>query len=212
MRLIGIGVIILLIFVTGIFSIVSVIESPDYLENLFGREYEVYRGALFQLIMVFLYVGLIVLIQPLMNHKEALFFVTARGISIGFHLLGIILLMLFIPLSQGYLQDSNMVYETIGDILRLGRDLTNHIGVIIPYLLGSVVFYIALLRKGYIRKWFFYFGIFGVTLSLLSSILILFDMITLVSIVFAMMSLPLLLQEIMLAIILIYKGKQSARS
>lgn len=211
-RLMAIGVIILLIFITGIFSIVSVIESPDYLMNISGRENEIYIGGFFQLLMVLLYGGLIVCIVPLMEKRIAMYFVVSRGISMAFHLVGIILLMLFIPLSEAYLLDGSAQYEILGDMLRLGRDLINHIGVILPYLLGSILFYMALLRKGYIKKWLFYLGMIGVILASSASILILFNVMNLVSIAFALMSLPLALQEIVLAMILIVKGKQSAPS
>lgn len=167
-------------------------------------------GGFFQLLMVLLYGGLIVSIVPLMEKWIAMYFVVSRGISMAFHLVGIILLMLFIPLSEAYLLDGSAQYEILGDMLRLGRDLINHIGVILPYLLGSILFYMALLRKGYIKKWLFYLGMIGVILASSASILILFNVMNLVSIAFALMSLPLALQEIVLAMILIVKGKQSA--
>lgn len=203
-----IGILMLLIFVTGILSIVYVIESPDYLIELPHHLHEVYIGGAAQLLMVGLYIGLIALINPIiMNYDKKLsnYFVVARSISLAFHLLGLVLLMLFIPLSDAYTLSDNQVYNTLGDMLRLGRDLTNHIGVIIPYLLGSFIFYYVLLKKNLKHKWLVNFGFFAIVLTGLSSILILFNVITLVSTTFALMSIPLALQEILLALSFIFK-------
>ncbi len=204
----AIGILMMLIFVTGIFSIVYVLESPDYLVNLPNHIHELYIGGIFQLVMVVLYTALIVLINPIIrDYSENLskYFIVSKSISIIFHLIGIILLMLFLPLSNAYVVSSHEVYRVIGEMLRLGRDLTNHIGVIIPYLVGSILFYYVLFKENYTSKWLIILGYIGILLTLLSSILILFNIISVVSPVFIIMSLPLAIQEILLAIFLIMK-------
>jgi len=209
-RMKSIGILMILIFVTGIFSIVYVLESPDYLEQLPNRINELYIGGGFQLLMVAIYTALIVLIVPLIrNYSEDLskYFIVTRSLSIAFHLIGIVLLMLFIPLSSANVVSSHETYKVIGEILRLGRDLTNHIGVIIPYLVGSFIFYYVLYKENYIYKWLIVLGYIGISLTLLSSILILFNIISVVSPLFIVMSLPLAFQEILLAIVLIFKRK-----
>lgn len=207
-RMKSIGILMILIFVTGIFSIVYVLESPDYLENIPNRINELYVGGGFQLFMVAIYMALIALINPLIrDYSENLskYFVVSRSISVAFHLIGIILLMLFIPLSNAYAIQSNDVYRVVGEMLRLGRDLSNHIGVIIPYLLGSFIFYFVLYKENYTYKWLMLWGYFGILSTALSSILILFNVISLVSPIFVVMSLPLAVQEMLLAIILVVK-------
>ncbi len=207
-RMRSIGILMILIFVTGIFSIVYVLESPDYLLQLPTRLNEIYVGGGFQLAMVAIYMTLIVLITPLIrDYSENLskYFIASRSISIAFHLIGIILLMLFVPLSHANVISSEGPYQVIGDILRLGRDLTNHIGVIIPYLIGSLIFYFVLFKEKYTYRWLILLGYFGIILALTSSILILFNIISIVSPIFIILSLPLAVQELLLAIVLIFK-------
>jgi len=119
--------------------------------------------------------------------------------------MGIILLLLFIPLSNAYVVSSHETFKVIGDMLKLGRDLCNHIGVIMPYLVGSFIFYFVLLKENYVYKWLIILGFIGISLTLLSSILILFNVISIVSPLFIIMSLPLAVQELILAFILIFK-------
>jgi len=207
-RMRSIGILMILIFVTGIFSIVYVLESPDYLVQLPTHLNEIYVGGGFQLAMVAIYMALIVLITPLIrDYGENLskYFIASRSISIAFHIIGIILLMLFVPLSHANVISSKGAYQVIGDILRLGRDLTNHIGVIIPYLIGSLIFYFVLLKENYTYKWLILLGYFGISLALVSSILILFNIISIVSPIFIILSLPLAVQELLLAIVLIFR-------
>ena len=60
------------------------------------------------------------------------YFSLLRAISVVFHMLGVIMLMLFIPLSDMYLKHMNPTYIGIGELLRLSRDLTFIARILLP--------------------------------------------------------------------------------
>lgn len=203
-----IGVFMLLIFIFGILSIVYVIEEGDYLVHLQDEIHQVYIGAMSQLLMILIYGGLIALITPLIKSYHdnlSSYFLVSRSISLGFHLIGIILLMLFIPLSDAYMASNSQSIKDLAEVLRWGRDLTNHIGVIIPYLIGSGIFYYALFNLKHIKSWLMLLGFVGIATTLISSLLVMFGVISLVSPIFMILSIPLALQEIILALYLVFK-------
>lgn len=198
----------LFIFVFGIASIVPFLESTDYLLTLPNHLNQIYIGGVAQLIMVGLYLILIDLKMSIIktyHEQSANYFLVSSSISVIFHLVGIILLMLFLPLSNAYLESNHEIYLEIGEVLRRGRDLTNHIVVILPYLLGSFIFYRVLLKNTLVNNWIVYLGYTGLGLACLASLLILFNIITLLSPIFSILSLPLALQELLLAILFITK-------
>lgn len=201
-----IGIMMLLIFVFGILSIVYVLEKPDYLVNLPDHINQVYIGGLAQMVMVIIYMVLLVLVGRFVkSYQDDLFhyFTISRAISIVFHLLGIIMLMLFIPMSDMYLTGLNPALKDVAELLRLARDLMNHLMVIIPYLIGSFIFYYVLDKTTKVSQVIIKMGYIGISLACLASLLILFNVIDLVSPAFGLLSLPLALQEILLALILI---------
>ena len=120
-----------------------------------------------------------------------------------------ILIPIFIYLSQKYLSTtlSNLEYfENLGEILKLLRDLINHLGVILATGLGNLLLYYIFYKGDYMPKWLILWGVLGNFLIMLASFLILFQLIKVVSIEYAMITIPLVFQEIVLAIWLIRKG------
>ena len=126
-----------------------------------------------------------------------------------FQLSGIILLPIFVLLSQEYSSASTseiVIYESVGDMLRLFRDLTNHLGVIIATGLGNILFYMILYKEKLVPKWVTIWGFLGNIIIMIASFLIIFQLIEVVSTEYGLMSIPLVVQEIVLAIWLLTKG------
>lgn len=206
------GILILLGMVAGILSIVPAVESTDYLSEVYPKRNQVLIGAVFQFLLIPIYLGFsLILYQVVKKYKEnlAIGFVGFRIISSVFQLIGVILIPIFVLLSEQYLNSQSpdiFYFETLGSLLKSGRDLSNHLGVMLATGLGNLILYFIFYKTKLIPKWLTIWGIFGNTLAILSSFLILFDTIAVISTSFAIMTLPLVFQEIVLAIWLIRKG------
>jgi hypothetical protein len=206
------GFLILIGMIAGIISIVPSIESTNYLKEAFPNKSQVIIGAIFQFLLVPTYIGFaLVLFKPLKRHNEpsAIGFVGFRLIAGAFQIFGVILLPLFIYLSKSYLASSEeafLYFESLGDMLKIFRDLANHLGVMVATGLGNLLLYYILFSGEFIPKWLSLWGFTGNILLIFASFLILIQLVDVVSISYIAMTIPVVLQELVLAVWLITKG------
>lgn len=209
------GILILLGIMVGILSIVPSVEGENFLEEVYPNRYQVLIGATFQFFLVPIYIGFsLVLYQVLREYNKALSigFVGFRIIAGVFQLIGVILLPIFILLSQKYLSQTNpdvLFFETIGEMLKSFRDLTNHLGVMLATGLGNLMLYYIFYKGKYIPAWLSLWGVIGNVLLIIGSFLLLFQLIEVISTAYGIITIPLVLQEVVLAIWLIVKGLNS---
>jgi hypothetical protein len=206
------GILIILGIIVGVLSIVPSIESENYLKEAYPNRNQVLIGATFQFFLVPIYIGFSLLLYPLLkgySKSLSIGFVGFRIIAGVFQLIGMILLPIFILLSQKYLSQTNpglLFFETIGEMLKYFRDLTNHLGVMLATGLGNLLLYYIFYKGKYIPVWLSLWGIVGNILLMLGSFLLLFQLIDVISTEYGLMTIPLVLQEVVLAIWLIVKG------
>lgn len=206
------GSLIIIGMTAGVFSVVPSVESPDYLTEVFANQNQVLTGAFFQFTLVPIYIAFALLLYPLLrtyNKSLALGFVSFRIIAGIFQLIGVIILPLFILLSQEFLKSTTpdlLYFHILGDMLKLGRDLLNHVGMMVATGLGNLILFYILYKTKLIPRWLSSWGLIGNILAMLASFLILFRLIDVITPHFAVLTIPLVLQEIGFAIWLIAKG------
>lgn len=206
------GILILIGMVAGVLSIVPSVEGPDYLTEVSSNQNQVLSGAFFQFTLVPIYIGFALVLYPILRKYSkslAIGFVSFRIIAGVFQIVGVIALPIFIVLSQNFSEStaSDLLYfQTFGEVLKLGRDLANHVGVMLATGLGNLILFYILFKTKLIPRWLSSWGIIGNTLAMLASFLILFQLIDVITPQFIVLTIPLVLQEIVLAIWLIVKG------
>ncbi|RLD83316.1 MAG: DUF4386 domain-containing protein [Bacteroidetes bacterium] len=206
------GILIIIGMVAGMLSIVPSVEGADYLTEVFANQNQVLTGAFFQFTLVPIYIGFALLLYPILRKYDkglAVGFVSFRIIAGVFQIVGVISLPIFILLSQEFLESTApglLYFQIFGDVLKLGRDLANHVGVMLATGLGNLLLFYMLYKTKLIPRWLSSWGLIGNTLAMLASFLILFSLIEVISPQFIVLTIPLVLQEIVLAIWLIVKG------
>jgi len=206
------GVLFIIGTVAGILSVVPVVDDPDYLMNVSAHENQILRGAFFQFLMAAAYVGIAISLYPILRtyHEGlALGFVGFRIIAGGFILIGVILLLVLLPLSQEFVKAgaSDLAYfHTVGGLLRAGRDLVNHVAMILAVSVGGLMLYSLLYRTKLVPRWLSGWGLLGTTLTILASLLFMFRLIGLITPIYMVLNIPMALQEMVLAVWLIVKG------
>ncbi|MFZ6028910.1 MAG: DUF4386 domain-containing protein [Chloroflexota bacterium] len=206
------GILFFIGMVAGIFSVVPAVEGPAYLVEVAAQQNQVLLGAFFQLLMVPAYLGFALVLYPLLSeHNQALTlgFAAFRMIAAVFLLVGVILLPLFIILSEAFLQAGTPAashFQTIGGLLRAGRDLVNHVAMIVALNLGDLLFFVVLYQTRLVPRWLAGWGLTGVSLTLLASLLILFRLTDVITPAYMLLNMPLAFQGIVLALWLIIKG------
>ena len=206
------GVLVIVGMIAGALSIVPVLEEPDYLVLISTHESEVILGAGFQFIMIPAYVGFALCLYPTVrigNEALSLGFVGFRLIAGMFHFVGVILLPLFLVLGQEFVQaggsDASSI-AVLGELLRAGRDLVNHVALIISLSIGDLLLFYILYQSRLVPRWLSAWGIIGTGLTMLASFFVLFRLVDVVTPLYLGMNAPLALQSLVLAMWLITRG------
>lgn len=206
------GVLFIIGTVAGILSIAPSIDSPDYLIKAAANATQVLTGAYFQFIMIVGYVGIAIVLYPILSKSHdgfALGFVAFRVIVGVFIIIGVITLPLLLTLSQEFVKagaPDSSYFQTIGELLRSARDLANHVALPLALGLGDLMFYYILYRTKLVPQWLSAWGLAGTILVMLASTLFLFRLIGLLTPTFMGLTIPLALQQMVLAVWLLVKG------
>jgi hypothetical protein len=206
------GLFIIIGMVAGVLSVVPAVDDPEYLYKVAANRGQVIRGALFQFIMIPAYVGFALLLYPTLrkyNEGLALGFVGFRVMAGVFHFIGVIILPLFLILSQEFLKagaPDASYFQILGGLLREGRDLVNHVAMILSLSLGGAMFYYIMYRSRLIPRWLSLWGLLGTALAILASLLLLFRYSDVITPLYIGLNLPMALEEMVLAIWLFLNG------
>ncbi len=204
------GLLYFLGIIAGALSVVPVIDTPDYLIQISANVSQVTSGASFQFLMTVAYLGMAITLYPVLkkhNESLALGYVGFRIVAVAFIVIGVILLLLLLTLSQEYVRAGAPVpshFQIIGELLRTGRDLINHVGMILVLSMGGLLFCYLLYLTKLVPRWLSGWGLVGTAVTITASFLFMFGIIELMTSVF--MNFPLALQEMVFAVWLIVKG------
>ncbi|MBH5316308.1 DUF4386 domain-containing protein [Paenibacillus sp. GSMTC-2017] len=205
------GLLLIVGLIAGVCSVVPVIDGADYLVKAHTNETQVLTGALFQLLMVGSYVGVPIMMYPILSkHNKGLAMgsVAFGNISGVFIIIGVIILLLLLELSQSYATADPpdiSYFQTLGEMLRAGRDLVNHVATTLVSVLAMLLFNCIFYRSKLVPRWLSLGGIIGSSLSIAASLLFMIRFIG-IDATYMMLNLPIALQQLLLAIWLIVKG------
>ncbi|MGE7826796.1 DUF4386 domain-containing protein [Paenibacillus sp. NPDC093718] len=190
---------------------VPVIDGVDYLVNASTNENELLTGAFFQLLMVAAYVGVPILMYPILSkHNKGLAVGSvAFGIIAGvFIIIGVIILLLLLALSHEFAKVGTLdvpYFQTLGGLLRVGRDLVNHVATTLAFVLAMLLFNCIFYQTKLVPRWLSIWALIGSTLSILASFLFMIHFIGLDA-AYMMLNIPIAFHQLVLAIWLIIKG------
>lgn len=212
------GILFLIGTAAGILSIAPAIDAPDYLIQASEQENRVIVAAVFQFIMAVAYVGFAILLYPIIkqyNRSLAVGFLGFRLIAGVFNIVGVISILLLLTLSQEFVRAGALdpsYFQLIGGLLRAGRDVINHVAMILTHSIGGLMIYYILYQSKLVPRWLSVWGVMGTLLTIGASFLVMFHVIEIVTPVYIGLSLPIALQEMLFAIWLIFKGFNLSKS
>ncbi|MDY7044984.1 MAG: DUF4386 domain-containing protein [Bacillota bacterium] len=205
------GVLLIAGMVVGIFSVVPVIDEANYIVNAFTYKNQVLIGAFFQLLMIVAYVGIPILMYPILSkHNKGLALGSvAFGIIAGvFIIIGVFILLLLLTLSHEFTKVGAMdisYFQSLGELLQTGCDLVNHVATTLAFTLAMLLFNCIFCQTKLVPRWLSVWGIIGSTLSILASLLFMIYFIGLDA-TYMILNIPIAFHQLVLAIWLIVKG------
>nr|WP_256521908.1 DUF4386 domain-containing protein [Halobacillus sp. A5] len=199
-------------FVFGILSSVPMLQKPDFLEKLSEIEMQVLIATFFQAAMAVVYVFITVLFYPIIkiyNRSLAVGYFGFRIIGAGFLFASIGSLLLLLWLSQSFVcanPANSSYFEIVAELLRQGRDFLNHIGMILPWSIGGLILYLCLYKTRLIPSWLSIWGIIGSAFTLIATLILMLNIITIMNPVYFILNAPIAFCELFFAIFLIFRG------
>lgn len=209
------GVLLILGIVCWVFSSVLALEQPDYLSTLAGISVQVYIAVFFQATMAVVYVLIATVLYPVFRERQPVLAVIHTGFRLvgsAFLFAGIASLLLLLLVSESYVNapvENHAYHETLGQILRAGRDWLNHVAMILPWSIGGIFLYYLFLQSELIPVWLSIWGLIASGLTVLATVLLMLNMIQIVSTAYMVMNAPTAILEVTLAMYLFIKGFKS---
>lgn len=206
------GVLVLVGMLAGILSVAPAIDSTEYLTKASANSNQVIIGAIFQFLMSIAYLGFAISLYPFIkkyNEGLALGFLSFRILAAILIIFGTILLVSILALSHEYgklLPKDTAFFETLGNLLKIVRDLINHVFMILVLCIGNLMFYVLLFNSKLIPQWISVWGLIGAALSAIASVLVLFKVLEIITPEYLIFNTPTALQELVLAVFLIFRG------
>jgi hypothetical protein len=211
-----VGVLFLTAMVTSLLGglwLESILAAPDYLISVSANETQMIIGVLLELINGIAVVGIAVMMFPVFKkHDEALAlgYVALRVIEAVIIVAAAISPLSLVALSQEYVEagapDASH-FLTLGSSFLAARALWASVMLGIFFGLAALLFYYLLYQSKLVPRLISVWGLIGVALVLAWNLLELFGISISVGIILA---LPMILNEIFLAIWLIVKGFNSS--
>ncbi len=186
----------------------STLDDANYLSKMPTIENQIYLVAFFELVMSFSVASIAISMYPILKEKNI---GVALG-SVGFRimegvlfLIGTLFLLLLLVVSKEFVNtgSSNAYFETLGLIFKSNLPWT--IGGI-SFTIGAFLYYVLFYQSKLIPRWLSIFGLLAVIFAFISYISQFFG-INLGDLE-ALFHLPMLVQEMVLAVWLIVKGYQ----
>jgi hypothetical protein len=118
-------------------------------------------------------------------------------------------LLLLITLSQQFVNagaPDSSYFQTLGVLLYAGYRWVGNVGSLLAFSIGCLLYYIVFFRTKLVPRWISVWGIVAAILAMVSCALVTVGLITTMGTEQVVMNLPMLPQEMVLAVWLIVKG------
>ena len=187
-----------------------ILESPDYLANVFPNATLVGIGVLLESVNGIAVIGIAVMMFTILrryNEGIALGYLAFRGVEAFLSILGSTKALSLIEVSNEYIQagtPSDSYFEVLGSLILADRHWDMEM-LTVFFILGALIFYFLLYRTEIIPSFISLWGFIAIPLMTSFNIL-LYTSIDLGILVNLILVLPIMANEIFLALWLIVKG------
>ncbi len=210
-----VGVLYILGTVMGVLSVIftgPILDDPNYLIKVSENQSQLVIAALMVLAMCLALAMIPFILFPVLkkvNETLAVGYVVFRGALETILGTGTVLSWLFLlVLSREYVAagaPAGSGFQPLGALLLKGGDPLSAVAGII-FCLGALMLYYMFYRSQLIPRWISVFGFIAIALHWVTIILVLFGLQSTFSMENTMMNLPILVQEMVMAVWLIAKG------
>lgn len=206
------GLLMLAGITAGIFSVAPSVDSPEYLTEAAGHSGAVTSAAVFQIAMSLAYIGIAVLLYPVINRFGSglsIGFLSFRIVAVSLSLMGTVLLLSVLALSREYSQNplpDTSAAHALGNVLKTSRDVINHVCMVLVLCTGNVLLCALLFQSKLLPRWLSVWGIIGACSAAGAGLLFLFGKVSIFTAEYLALNVPAAMHEVLSGIWLLVNG------
>ena len=190
----------------------NTVNAPDHLSAISTNEGQMLLFTAIKFLMGIACAGIGLALYPILRkYNEGLAIGSAgfRVIEGGLQIVGCLLYVVLLALSQEFVKagaPASSYFQTADAVLNAGigwfRDAAN----LLTFGIGALLYYVVFYQSRLIPRWLSVWGLVGITLSMLSALLVMFHLLPPFGTIQVILNMPILPQELVLAGWLIAKG------
>ncbi len=187
--------------------VVALLDDPDYLVEVGAHESQLILGVLLEFVLALSVIGIAALLLPVLRpHGEgmAVGYVAVRTIEATFILMASTTALLVLALSQDGERSRSVGVEPVGSALLSAREWTYLVGTLLVFSVSALILNALLYRSRLVPAWLSLWGLAGGLLLLAYAVAEMFG--AEAPFPLQLLAAPIGLQEMVLAVLLIWKG------
>lgn len=190
----------------------NTVNATDHLTAIATNEGQMIIITATKFLMGIACAGIGLALYPILRrHNKGLAFGAAgfRLIEGALDIVGALLLVILMALSREFVQagaPASSYFQTADVLINAGTDWLQHVAVLLTFSIGALMYYIVFYQLRLVPRWLSIWGLVAITLTIISALLVMFHLVTPFGTIQIILNLPILPQELVLAVWLIVKG------
>jgi hypothetical protein len=210
-----VGVLFILGTVPALLSLplaVNTVNAPDHLTTISINEGQMAIFTAVKFIMGMACAGIGLALYPILKkYNEGLAFGAAgfRIIEGVVDVVGALLYVALLALSQEFVKagaPASSYFQTADVVINAGIGWFRDAAMLLPFGIGALMYYIVFYQYRLVPRWLTVWGLAGITLTIISALLVMFRLLPPAATIAIALNIPILPQELVLAVWLIVKG------
>lgn len=188
------------------------LSSPDYLSSIAANSDQMLLFALAIMFMGLACAGIGISLYPVLKRHNEGMALAAMGFRLmegTLQVASAVGFVALVALSQEFVKagsPSGSFFQTAGAVIRVASDWLSNVGYIVPFCVGAGIYYMMFYRTRLVPRWLSVWGLLGLALMLVSAFAGTFGFLSSASPILFFLNMPILFQELVLAVWLIAKG------
>jgi hypothetical protein len=190
----------------------NTVSAPDHLTAIATNEGQMIIFTAIKFLMSVACAGIGLALYPILKkYNEGLAFGAAgfRVIEGMTSVVGALLYVVLLALSQEFVKagaPASSYFQTADALITTGIGWFRDVAMLLPFGIGALMYYVVFYQYRLIPRWLAVWGLVGIALTIIGALLVMFNLIPPAGTIQIILNLPILPQELVLAVWLIAKG------